>query len=371
MLVYKPFSPDYLATFLLLAGLVFAIQAYTKSHAKSVAITWVGAVLTGAAIATKAYNALLLPLFILSVWGFGVSPFNRWPQTLLAFVGGVTGFIISNSSIFTVGTDAFFGKYTRLSEVMNADTYQHAIKPAGLLNRLIAWWDNPNSTSLVGINTAGISHEFISLPGLIVLTVLVSFAIQTNWRESKTKGQIAFLLCGFTSVLATMIATNRVWTWYLISPALITAIAFASLVGSWNPRKWRMAIVATACAVHIFSMVGPWSHKFSSFIANRKISINEFQDYYTAVIKPYRPLIETLPKGAVFAQYRAPIEPIFRNLLWSAELRAFITAETKLISVRGVTEADRKHFVALKFTERNFTNGYSVFLSHGLPHPES
>ncbi len=373
MLLYKPFSPDYLATFLVLLALLLATRAAASQGSHPLVLTIFASLTMGVALATKAYNVFLLPLFVVALFGFKLPEPRRWPVALIAGIFGAAGLVLANSSIISTGLGSWLAKYQRLSDLMNSDNHPHVIRPPGFINRLAAWWNNPNSTDLIGINTTGISREFFSPigSGLLVLICLFflirrlrSRAQQTEWLPAT-----AFVVVGAVAILLTMATTNRVWTWYLLCPVFVVTVGLSLLLSMELQSRLGKILYVTALTAHLLVLAPECGAKIRSFLRARESQIQEFQNYYTNVVKLYRPLVQRLPPRAVLAQFRAPIEPVSTRLMWSAELRGFVTPETRFISVRAVSSSDREHFLGLGFTERTYPEDYSVFLGPGLEHP--
>lgn len=340
-LVYKPFSPDYLSLFMLLFGFLLICLA-TKSRSKTSYLF--GFFCIGIGIATKIYAVLLLPIFYL--YALDVSQ-DRVKIFILSTSALCGGFLAANSSLFFNSPLLFFKKYYLLAMQMSDVNYQHAIKLPGLANRIHAWLDNPETNSLISISTKGISHEFFTVPVLVCIIITIIYypikSFDFKCRLTKIFDQLTthkpYIICfiATTALVITIMTTNRVWTWYLISPIFFMAIGFSTIVTCTKLLNIYIFVILFNSVLMIYG----FHDKYTQFIRNRNISIQDISEYYQHYSLPARQIIGVDGNFEHFIVHaKTPLHPILKNFYWSKSFAPYIKQSTKYISWKAPSEED-------------------------------
>lgn len=333
LLLYKPFSPDYLSLAFLLSGL-FILSKKTIDLPRFA----VSFVLVGLSVATKLYAILALPIFVAAL--FQVDRERRRRAAVTGVFAFVLGYLLANSNVFFSGHANIIRKFIGLTRTMASDSYQHAIPSNGVIDRIASWLSNPNTDSLVGLNSWGVLHEFFSAGILVLATILSAYSLYrwyAAFHEREPLLAHAILPTGFAAMFLTMAATNRIWTWYLIAPVFLTALGLALEIPALIRTR---ALVYGLIGLNALLMGINLEKKAQQFRQGRMRAIAEFparEDF----ARKARQIVQGLgPAEHFLVQYKAPIHPVPANFTWASSFADLIRPTTKYIVWHAPTAAD-------------------------------
>jgi hypothetical protein len=344
LLTFKPFSPDYLAT---LTAMLALYSALRRDEGRK--WEWGCFLLLGAATAFKPYNAMmLLALFPLLR--------QRFPWRI-AVLGSVVGFLGANvgAGLHPV---AYLRTLSALSAAMNDPSFQSVIHPPGMVSRVAHWFYNLTGRDK-GSAVSGIFPEFYG-PAILAAIVVVSGVTLKQWRKSD--GAI-ILLSGLAILALSIIVTNRVWTWYVLTPVFLIAIGFAACAGDIIAAMPAMAIpVMAVLAVHLWSGISGLHAKASSFFAEDGHAKRLIEIYNRCSV----PVLarRDLSGDAVILSYRTPFRSVLaERICWYGTPDTCVDDGVKLLVLKeeDVPPKSRSAIAADGFSETRCVDGYFRF----------
>jgi len=415
LILAKPFSPDYLATLFFLLSLLLLSSAFNhKYNSRFEKICFaLGWFLFGLSVGTKIFNIILFPaLFILSL-------FILLPRKLLdlskIFISSsiffLIGLISSNSSIlfaaedsiyskpilnasrysdripgslkallpaikylydhfpFSKGIVEYLGNAAHLTYVMGQPDYQHAINSTNFLEKAFFWWSNENS--LFGVNTGGISKEFVLFPTftiLVVISIIYFYTLlksrtyiypnifpnSSNPEPSVFQKMVLnlslFLIAAFLIFLVPLML-SRVWTWYLIPVYFLFASGTGCLIevlySNTNNeiigvgghffkkllilfRYFLVVILVINCIILINFGI---QKKVDFLVSRNSMDISRLQRIYQKCILPNKRYIDSVPDNQVLKSYHFPISTLMReDVCWgNSDPFTCINSATKIV----------------------------------------
>ncbi len=312
LLLYKPFSPDYLAVFLILLAGWIALRSPRP--------VWLVFLLIGAGCATKLTNLLLLPAVVTMMLLY-----RRESRNLAVAVPAfLLGFLLANTDVAMAGTmQPYVERLRGLSAQMNDPAYMHAIKPASRFNYVLTWLTNSNGR-FVDINSPGIAREFLSYPVLL-------FSVGTILAFWRTRAILLIGGTGLAALFAMMVTTNRVWTWYVILPVFLVAMGAAMGLERLSRTRAAIAVVGVVCCHLLVSGIS-LIQKSQAFAESRTaVEVAERVHFYEECVLPNRSLIQALRPDGLVVQFGVPIEPVLNPQTVCWESRSILPCVTPRI----------------------------------------
>lgn len=294
LLLYKPFSPDYLAAFLILLAWWIALR--------NPRLIWLVFLLFGAGCATKLTNLLFVPSVLIALFLYA----RGFRNLAIAASAFLAGFLLSNTDVLMAGTMQPYAERLRgLAAQMNDSDYMHAIKPASRVNYALTWLMNPNGR-FVDINSPGVTREFLSYPVLLFSAGLIA----AFWRSR------AILLVGGTGLVILSIlilTTNRVWTWYVILPVFLVAMGLAMGLERLSRTRAAILVLAVVCC-HLWFSVRSLVEKSQEFYTSRaSAEVSDRMLFYNQCVLPNRSMIQSSRSDGIVVQFGVPVDPVLRQ----------------------------------------------------------
>ena len=292
--LYKPFSPDYFATFLAVTALYASVRWPSKS------LLWGAA--AGLAIGNKLYNLLVLPPILATAFFH-----TGWPA-LAGLVAVPIGFVLANLEIVSTGVAAYRAKLAAFSALVHDPNYGHAIQPPGMISYLLTWLSNPKG-SFLSINSPGIDREYFFLPILGAVFVLLLWSARRHQLVAIIGGG------GLAALLLLMVATNRVWTWYAFSMIFFISIGAGAACSLWLDGRsgWQTKIPHFLLAVHLCWGLYWTAIKSNEFMSARSSPKTLVRNrFYASCIEPNRSYFLALKENELVVPWSVPVHGIFR-----------------------------------------------------------
>jgi hypothetical protein len=363
LLTYKPFSPDYLATLLALLSTYAGIRALGRDV---ILENWLilSSLTFGASVAAKLYNVMLaLPLLML----FGAwlsyshhSIRSQIDKLWLAVVGAICGFALCNIGT-VIDPKTFYRTLRRLSRLMNSPTYMNAIQPPGLITRVSHWFQNPVGTPY-GLNTFGIRSEFFGILMLLTMAVTGVLAAQRVRAFKDLLGPV-LLFSGAAILMMSVVMTNRVWSWYLLTPVFLVAIGFAACASFLIADRKAVALALAAVIIwHILSGVQGLQAKAEGAQTGLGDAAR-LTALYKACSEPVLAR-RNLRGDAVILSFGIPYSAIFaERVCWSASPASCIDDKVKLLLTRDrdLSAGDREKILGYGFSPDRCSAGYTRY----------
>ena len=354
LLLYKPFSPDYLTALLMVVAVWVALRFNKWAIA--------GFFLCGLAIAVKLYSVFLVPICFLLAW-------KKVPMRLLAFspLLLLCGFLCANGELVKTGWDPYATKLANLSSEVNAPNYGHAIQPPGAISYISHWLSNPKGVPY-DINTPGISREYLWWTTI----AFGLYSIWILWRHRRWEA-LAISTISWLTFFITITITNRVWSWYLLTPIILIVITMSIAADCLNTPVQRSA-VWLILAIHLGTGFYYTSQKSLSFFKHRTSpEVVSKLSFYNDCVKPYRTIAQTLPENEVVYQFFVPVFSILHRssvCFANGPTHRCFTPQTLMVFLYGPGPEDSK-VLAEKFTTVACSSTGSVYLRNDIPagHP--
>ncbi len=354
LLLYKPFSPDYLTALLVVTAVWVALRFNRWAFASFF--------LCGAAIAVKLYSVFLVPVFFFLCW-------KKVPVRLLVVspLLLLCGFLCANGELANTGWKPYVAKLSNLSSEVNAPNYGHAIQPPGAISYLSHWLFNSKGVPY-DINTPGITREYL-------WWTTIAFGLYSIWIlwhrrhwEALTISLIAWL-----AFLITITITNRVWTWYLLTPIILIVITM-SIAAECIETPMQRSVAWLVLAIHLGTGFYYTSQKSLSFFKHRTSpEVVSKLAFYNDCVKPYRAIAQALPENEVVHQFFVPVFSILRRssvCFGNGPINRCFTPQTLMVFLYGPSPEDSK-VLAEKFTTIACSSTGSIHLRNDIPagHP--
>jgi hypothetical protein len=299
LLTYKPFSSDYLSTFFAIYGVYRLLAAAMNNFSKGELLF--SGFLIGASIGVKINNvSLLLVVASLAVTHFWINK-STYKKILISaalfFGGGVGGLAFSNPE----GVCNPVGRWQQLMrnlKGMQDPSFNHTLHDYDTWRLLDAWYFRVEGGALHGINTIGIREEFIGRAMLALIVLLVFFSmgrIKTKLRDPKTLYATSLFFSSLGLLLFICITTNRIWTWYLLTPILLIFAAMSALIDDLVETVKTKApasglvflgIVPVVLGIHLYLCCGNLSRKYDE--ANYERTAQDLQYQYDNCVVPFK-----------------------------------------------------------------------------------
>lgn len=314
LLYYKPFSPDYLITLLLIVSIYFLICFCTTKDVKKLHFIALitGYIIFGMAVGSKPYAILLSPILLLPIfwqWAkFGKIFWHKILSSIILFLLLPIGFTLSNLYILQTGINSYYSKLQILNSGMNINDFQHAIQPPGLISRIQHWIFSPTN-SYSGIDTIGISYEYIHVYIYILLCISMVMLAVKFWKKRYLEPFYLAIILGIIStgcIVLTVLTTNRVWTWYLLPFIYILAIGVGGVAYYALKNKYTIVAIIFILSLHWWILLPGILYEVQTAKENLAVA-NERVQFYHECIKPYNDvLIKSSAHKAIIKQFRSP-----------------------------------------------------------------
>ncbi|MFA5995924.1 MAG: hypothetical protein WCW27_01605 [Patescibacteria group bacterium] len=280
----------------------------------------------------------------------------------------IVGFIAANSYIIRYGFKNYNDKLEELNIAVISPNFQHAIKPLGIISRIQHWIYNPGKT-YYDINTIGMSHEIINIFLFVGFAILLIYLLIRNIKQ---KNQLFYmgLIIGFSGVslfIITIIITNRVWMWYLLSAVYVMAIGFGVVTVYLNKNKPGKYFIIIFLLLHwVFILPGTIT-KYKQYLNSRfdkeTISYNNF--YINCILKHQKELTTSSVPGSIVKLHRTPVpDALLLTTCWGQTISpvpCLTNVTTHVIQYNTLPENDKNILLNAGFEEIKCSEQWSIY----------
>jgi|GEM_PF-5833237 hypothetical protein len=371
LLLYKPFSPDYLATLLILLAVFLLIKSIINLK-KTTTFYVISCICFGLAVGIKLFVLPLVLLIIVPLLYQQILSLQNITKNIKKLFNGIVyfivGFIAANSYIIRYGFKNYNDKLEELNIAVISPNFQHAIKPLGIISRIQHWIYNPGKT-YYDINTIGMSHEIINIFLFVGFAILLIYLLIRNIKQ---KNQLFYmgLIIGFSGVslfIITIIITNRVWMWYLLSAVYVMAIGFGVVTVYLNKNKPGKYFIIIFLLLHwVFILPGTIT-KYKQYLNSRfdkeTISYNNF--YINCILKHQKELTTSSVPGSIVKLHRTPVpDALLLTTCWGQTISpvpCLTNVTTHVIQYNTLPENDKNILLNAGFEEIKCSEQWSIY----------
>lgn len=318
--MWKAYSPDYLSAFSFVLC-IYLITCFIQNECKCQRYLYSGLFFLGLSFSLKLYNAFFLigltPILLIGMFK-GKIKFHekRLIQIFSCLFFLMAGLIIGNLRLLSTPYE-YLGLLKLHSSFVNSHEYVHSMpNSVSHIHRFFNWFNNSYSKTYIGLSSRGILSEFFGYPAIILGLLATYFAIIQNKINGffPTPRGFSPLLLYVSSLmmLSIILLTNRVWTWYLLTPVLLLALSINIVlwqsIEKQNNLSFLKKIISLLFILHVLSSVNNLYAKFIEKKEGSLLAFEQLNSEFLSCVEPYIIKSKSYLNKHIYVPYGFPVK---------------------------------------------------------------